>query len=399
MLNSLALIFLVGLLLSALCNKINIPSLIGMLFTGILLGPYGLNLLDPSILSISNDLRTIALIIILLRAGLSLDIADLKKIGRPAILMSIIPATFEITAYLIFAPKLLGISLIDSAMLGAVISAISPAVVVPRMIYLIDNKYGTKKGIPQLIMAGASCDDVYVIVLFTTFLSMAKGDNTTFNLISLTKVPISISLGILAGLVIGYFLYLFFEMNYIKKNHIRNSLKVIIILSISFLLMSIEDLTLGYFSGLLAIMSMAVMLKYKSIDFVSDRLSKKFSKLWLAAEVMLFVLVGAAVDIRYTLNAGFSAVILIAIALIFRSIGVLISLIKTDFAPKEKLFCIIAYLPKATVQAAIGGIALSHGLNSGKLILSIAVLSIVITAPLGAFAIDGLYKKLLDRET
>lgn len=396
MLNSLALIFLIGLALSALCKKIHIPGLVGMLFTGILLGPYGLDLLDNLILFASSELRAIALIIILLRAGLSLDIEDLREIGRPALLMSIIPATAEIIAYLIFAPKILGLSLIDSALLGSVISAISPAVVVPRMISLIENRYGREKSVPQLIMAGASCDDVYVIVLFTTFLSMAKGDGTSLNLLGLSKVPISITSGIIFGLVAGYALFHFFEMNYVKKKHIRNSVKVIVILSISFLFMTVEDLTSGYLSGLLAIMSLAIMLRYKSIEHVSVRLSIKLGKLWIAAEVMLFVLVGAAVDIRYTLSAGIPALVLIFIALVFRSVGVLVSLIGTNLNRKERLFCVIAYIPKATVQAAIGGMALSAGLPSGKIILSVAVLSIIITAPLGAFAIDFNYKKLLD---
>jgi NhaP-type Na+/H+ or K+/H+ antiporter len=374
-----------------------IPGLVGMLFTGILLGSYGLKLLDPSILSISADLRTIALIIILLRAGFSLDFRDLKKIGRPALLMAFLPASFEIVTYFIFAPIILGLSLIESALMGTVLAAVSPAVVVPRMVMLIEKRFGTKKGIPQLIMAGASCDDVFVIVLFTTFLSMAQGN--TVRLASLIKIPASIFFGIIAGLMAGYLLYVLFETAYVKKKYVRNSLKIIIILGVSFLLISAEKVTFGFYSGLLAIISMASMLKAKSTPFVSRRLSQKFGKLWLAAELMLFVLVGAAVDIRYTLSAGVSVLIMIFLALIFRSIGVLFCLVGTGFSLKEKLFCVLAYLPKATVQAAIGAVPLAAGLPSGKIILSVAVLSILVTAPLGAFAIDANYKKVLEKET
>ncbi len=397
MLSSLALIFIVGLFFSALCKIMKIPGLVGMLFTGILLGSYGLKLLDPSIISISADLRTIALIIILLRAGFSLDFRDLKKIGRPALLMAFLPASFEIVTYLIFAPIIIGLSLIESALMGTVLAAVSPAVVVPRMVMLIEKRFGTKKGIPQLIMAGASCDDVFVIVLFTTFLSMAQGN--TVRLASLIKIPASIFFGIIAGLMTGYFLYVLFETAYVKKKYVRNSLKIIIILGVSFLLMSAENVTFGFYSGLLAIISMASMLKAKSTPFVSKRLSQKFGKLWLAAELMLFVLVGAAVDIRYTLSAGVSVLIMIFLALIFRSIGVLFCLVGTGFSLKEKLFCVLAYLPKATVQAAIGAVPLAAGLPSGKIILSVAVLSILVTAPLGAFAIDANYKKVLEKET
>ncbi len=396
MLTSLALIFLLGLLFSALCKKINLPELLGMLFVGIILGPYALNLLDFSILAISADLRTIALIIILLKAGLSLDFHDLKKIGRPALLMAFLPATFEIAAYLIFAPKLLGLSLSESALMGTVLAAVSPAVVVPRMVRLIENKYGTQKGIPQLIMAGASCDDVFVIVLFSTFLSMEQGDGV--QLANLIKIPTSVFSGIIVGLITGYFLFLLFETAYNRKKHIRNSLKIIVILGVAFLLMSIENLTSGFYSGLLAIISMASMLKAKSTVFVSKRLSDKFGKIWLAAELMLFVLVGAAVDIRYTLSAGISAIILILLALIIRSIGVLLCLIGTGFTKKEKLFCVFAYLPKATVQAAIGAVPLAAGLSAGNIILSVAVLAIIVTAPLGAMAIDTSYKSILKKE-
>lgn len=394
MLTSLGLILLVGLALGAICKKIKLPSIVGMLVTGILLGPFVLDLLDPSILNISADLRKMALIIILIKAGLSLDLADLKKVGRPAILLSFLPATFEIMAYVIFAPKIFGISLIDAALMGSVLAAVSPAVVVPRMVYMIENKIGTKKGIPQMIMAGASCDDIFVIVLFTSFLSMAQGGK--LNAIQFLNVPISIILGIIFGAMIGYILYYFFENAFNNDRMIRNSTKLIIILAISFMIMALEEKLANVvaISGLLAIVSMASMLRVKMTDKVSDRLSEKFGKLWIGAEVLLFVLVGAAVDIRYTLSAGFSAILMIFIALAIRSVGVLISLVKTPLTKKEKLFTVVTYLPKATVQAAIGSVPLAAGLSSGNIILSVAVMGILITAPMGAIGIDRLRRKL-----
>lgn len=398
MLTSLALIFLVGLSMASICQRLKLPRIIGMLITGIVLGPYLLNLLDPSILSISSELRKMALIIILLKAGLSLNISDLKKVGRPAIMMSCIPASLEILAFYIFAPYLLGISKVEAAVMGAVLGAVSPAVVIPRMVQLMDSKYGTKKSIPQLIMAGASCDDIFVIVLFTTFLGMAQG--VQVRIIDFIKIPISIILGIILGAVVGLLLSVFFEMSYTHKHCIRNSTKVIIVLGVSFMLIAAETWAEKYISvsGLLAVVSMACVLKLKSIAFVSKRLSEKLGKLWIAAEVILFVLVGAAVDIRYTEKAGLSAVAMILLALLFRGIGVLLCLIKTDLNRKERLFCVIAYLPKATVQAAIGSVPLSMGLSCGKIVLSVAVLSILITAPLGAIGMDLTYKKLLERE-
>ena len=394
MLTSLGLILLVGLALGAICKKIKLPSIVGMLVTGILLGPFVLDLLDPSILNISADLRKMALIIILIKAGLSLDLADLKKVGRPAILLSFLPATFEIMAYVIFAPKIFGISLIDAALMGSVLSAVSPAVVVPSMVYMIENNIGTKKGIPQMIMAGASCDDIFVIVLFTSFLSMAQGGN--INAIQFLNVPISIILGIIFGAMIGYILYYFFENAFNKDWMIRNSTKLIIILAISFIIMALEEKLANVvaISGLLAIVSMASMLRVKMTDQVSARLSEKFGKLWIGAEVLLFVLVGAAVDIRYTLSAGFAAILMIFIALAIRSVGVLISLVKTPLTKKEKLFTVAAYLPKATVQAAIGSVPLAAGLSSGNIILSVAVMGILITAPMGAIGIDRLRRNL-----
>lgn len=398
MLASLSLIFLVGLAMGAICQKLKMPRIIGMLVTGIVLGPYVLDFLDPSILSVSSELRKLALIIILLKAGLSLDLKDLKKAGRPAILMSFVPATCEIAGYILFAPLLLEINRIEAAVMGAVLGAVSPAVVIPRMVMLMEEKYGTKKAIPQMIMAGASCDDIFVIVLFTTFLSMAQGGSA--DIIDFVNIPVSIVLGILLGAVTGYGLYLFFETSYAHKHCVRNSTKVIIVLGFSMLLVSVEGWLEGKVSvsGLLAVVSMACVIKIKSTAFVSKRLSEKFGKLWIAAEVVLFVLVGAAVDIRYTLSAGIAAVFMIFIALIFRTAGVLICTIKTKLNMKERIFCVIAYLPKATVQAAIGSVPLAAGLACGKIILSVAVLAIIITAPLGALGIDNTYKKLLEKE-
>lgn len=399
MLTSLSFIFLVGLAMGAICQKLKLPRIIGMLATGIVLGPYVLDLLDPSILSISSDLRKMALIIILLKAGLSLNLEDLKKVGRPAIMMAFVPATFELIGYLVFAPLILGITRVEAAVMGSVLAAVSPAVVVPRMVQLMENKYGTEKAIPQMIMAGASCDDIFVIVLFTTFLSMAQGGSADIK--AFVNIPISIILGIILGTIVGYLLYLFFETAYAKKHYVRNSMKVIIVLGFSFLLIAIEGWLEGKIavSGLLAVVSMACVLKMKCTSFVSKRLSEKFGKLWLAAEVILFVLVGAAVDIRYTLDAGLAAVAMIFAALIFRSFGVWLCTVKTSLTLKERAFCVIAYLPKATVQAAIGSVPFAAGLPCGKIVLSVAVMAIIITAPLGAFGMDFTYKKFLHKES
>ena len=392
MLFSLTLIFLSGIILGSIFNRLKLPQLIGMLLTGIILGPYLLNLLDPKILSISADLRQIALIIILTRAGLNLDINDLKKVGRPAVLMCFVPATFEILGMIIFAPKFLGLGLLDSAILGTVIAAVSPAVVVPKMLKLMEEGYGTDRSIPQLIMAGASVDDVFVIVLFTSFIGLAS--NGTFSALNLIKIPTSIFFGISVGFLCAILLIYFF-----KKVHIRDSMKVIIILNISFLLVTFEHSLTGIigFSGLLAIMSMGTGIQEKN-SILAKRLSSKYSKLWIAAEVMLFVLVGATVNIKYALGASIPAILLIMTVIVFRMVGVFLCLLGTSLSYKERLFCMIAYCPKATVQAAIGSIPLSMGLSSGNIILTVAVLSILITAPLGAFAIDFSYKKLLNRK-
>jgi len=399
MLTSLSLIFLIGLSLAAICEKIKLPRMIGMLFTGIVLGPYVLDLLDSSILGISSELRQMALIIILIKAGLSLNLSDLKKVGRPAILMSFVPASFEIIGYVSFAPLLLGVSRTEAAVMGAVLAAVSPAVVVPRMVRLMEEKRGAKKSIPQLIMAGASCDDIFVIVLFSTFSSIAQGGEA--NVLDFINIPVSILLGVAVGALFGFLLSTFFETAYAHKHLVRNSMKVILVLGVSFLLMAIETWLKDKIavSGLLAVVSMACVLKIRSTAFVSKRLSEKFGKLWLAAEVILFVLVGAAVDIRYTLGAGIAAVGMIFIALVFRSIGVMICLIGTSLSARERLFCVIAYLPKATVQAAIGSVPLAMGLPCGSIVLSVAVLGILMTAPLGAAGIDLNYKKLLSLDT
>ena len=392
MLFSLTLIFLSGIVLGSIFNRLKLPQLLGMLLTGIILGPYLLNLLDPKILSISTDLRQIALIIILTRAGLNLNINDLKKVGRPAVLMCFVPATFEILGMIIFAPKFLGLGLLDSAILGTVIAAVSPAVVVPKMLKLMEDGYGTEEGIPQLIMAGASVDDVFVIVLFTSFIGLAS--NGTFSALNLIKIPTSIFLGISVGFFCAILLIYFF-----KKVHVRDSLKVIIILNISFLLVTFEHSLTGIigFSGLLAIMSMGTGIQEKN-NILAKRLSAKYSKLWIAAEVILFVLVGATVNIKYALGASIPAILLIMTVMVFRMVGVFLCLLGTSLSYKERLFCMIAYCPKATVQAAIGSIPLSMGLSAGNIILTVAVLSILITAPLGAFAIDFSYKKLLKKK-
>ena len=389
MLLSIALILIIGMFMGWICQRIKLPNLLGMLITGIILGPYVLNLLDGSILNISAELRKIALIIILTRAGLGLDLSGLKKIGRPAILMCFVPASFELLGMVLIAPKVMGLSILEATILGSVLAAVSPAVVVPRMVKIMDEGYGTNKGIPQLILAGASVDDVYVIVLFSTFTGIIQGKGTS--ILSFINIPISIILGICIGLFIGYLLAFYF-----KKIHIRDTRKVLIILSISFILVVIEDklTTAITFSALIAIMFVGIGLQRKR-EVVAKRLALKYGKLWVGAEVFLFVLVGATVNIGYLKNVGLKAIIVIIGALIFRMFGVFVCLLGTNLSGKEKLFTMMAYTPKATVQAAIGGIPLALGFACGNTILTVAVLAIVLTAPLGAFAIDLSYKKLL----
>ena len=391
MLLSISLILILGMFMGWICQKIKLPSLLGMLITGIVLGPYVLNLLDDSILGISAELRKIALIIILTRAGLGLDLSGLKKIGRPAVLMCFVPASFELIGMILLAPKLMGLTVLEAAIMGAVLAAVSPAVVVPRMVKLMDEGYGVNEGIPQLILAGASVDDVYVIVLFSTFVGMMQGEGASIR--KFVNIPISIFLGIAKGLLIGVLLAYFF-----KKMHIRDTSKVLIILSISFLLVVMEDKlsTPITFSALIAIMFIGIGLQKKR-ETVAKRLSVKYGKLWVAAEVFLFVLVGATVNIGYLGKVGVKALIVIIGALVFRMFGVFVCLLGTSLKRKERLFTMLAYTPKATVQAAIGGIPLALGFTCGDLVLTVAVLAIVLTAPLGAFAIDLSYKKLLNR--
>lgn len=395
MLTSLGLVLLLGMALGALAKRLGLPSLVGMLIAGMVLGPYALNLLSPTLMEISADLRQLALIIILTRAGLSLDVATLKRVGRPAVLMCFVPACFEIAGMVLLAPRLLGVSVLDAAIMGAVVGAVSPAVIVPRMIRLTEEGYGVEKGIPQLVLAGASVDDVFVIVLFTAFTGLASGTGTGISPATVISVPVSILTGIVAGLILGWVLALFF-----RKVHMRDSIKVVILLSLAFLLVAAEDALEGIFpfSGLLAVMAAGVGLqRWRGV--VAQRLSLKFSKLWVAAEVSLFVLVGAAVDLRYAVSAGVLAVLAVLGCLCFRAVGVLVCVASSGFQWKEKLFCVLAYLPKATVQAAIGGVPLAMGLGCGQIVLTVAVIAILVTAPLGALAIDRTYSHLLTKKT
>ncbi len=389
MLTSLAYIFLLGMLAAYVFKKLKLPNLLGMLLIGIALGPCCLNLLDDSILSISADLRQLALVIILARVGLSLDLGDLKKVGRPAILMCFVPATFEIIGTLLLAPPLLGVSLLEAAIIGCVIAAVSPAVIVPRMLHLAEHGWGRKKSIPQLIMAGASVDDVFVIVLFAAFTGMAAGNGVSP--LKFLEIPVSILLGIGGGFLAGWLLNFWF-----RRFHMRDTAKVLILLSIAFLLLAFEKLQLVPFSGLLAVMGIGLTILKLNKD-LAGRLSHKFGKLWVGAEILLFVLVGAGVDIRFALAAGPLVIILVVGALVFRMAGVWCSVFKTPLNRKESLFCMLAYLPKATVQAAIGAIPLSMGLSCGQIVLTVAVISILLTAPLGALAIDLTYRKLLTK--
>lgn len=391
MLFSLAVIFLCGMLLGGLCKKLKLPPLLGMLLTGILLGPHALDVLDGSILAISADLRRIALIIILTRAGLNLELADLKRAGRPAVLLCFVPACFEIAGMVLLAPRLLGISVLDAAIMGCVVAAVSPAVIVPKMLRLMEEGRGTRAGIPQMIMAGASVDDVFVIVLFTAFTGLADGGGISAG--TLVRIPFSIVLGILAGAACGSLLAAVF-----RRLRLRDSAKVLILLSISFLLVTLEDSLSGRmgFSGLIAVVAAGVALQRKRGE-VAARLSAKYAKLWVAAELLLFVLVGATVDLRYAAGAGTKAVLLIFLVLLFRMLGVWVCLLRTRLSLRERAFCMLTYCPKATVQAAIGSIPLGMGLACGDIVLTVAVLSILITAPLGAFAIDCTYQRLLKK--
>ncbi len=392
MLTSLAYIFLLGLALGYCFTKLKLPALLGMLLTGIILGPHICNLIAPSLLGISTELRKIALVIILLRAGLALDIKDLKKVGRPALLMCFLPACFEIGGILLIAPPLLGISLLDAAIIGTVVAAVSPAVIVPRMLMLMEKKIGTRKGIPQMIMAAGSVDDVFVIVLFTACLSMASGADVSA--LSFVQIPVSIVTGVILGFLVGYLLTVYF-----KKYHLRDSIKLLIVMSCAFLFLQLEENLQAYLpiSALLAVMFMGIAL-LRFYPILAKRISPKFSKLWVAAEIILFVMVGAVVDLEYALSAGLAAIVVIFGAMLFRMVGVFICTLGTSLNAKERLFCMIAYIPKATVQAAIGSLPLAMGLPCGQIVLTVAVLSILITAPIGAIAIDASYNKLLEGE-
>ena len=389
MLLSTALIFIVSITLALLFEKIRIPGLVAMMITGIVLGPYVLYLIDARILALSLDLRQIALIVILLRAGLSLDLKDLKKIGRPALLLSFVPATLEIIVITIFAPMLFGMTYLDAAILGTVLAAVSPAVIVPRMIKMMESGLGKDKSVPQLIMAGASIDDIFVIVLFYSLANTSSGQS--FNPLALLNVPISIILGTTLGVLSGIsFVALF------KKIHVRDTIKVLIMFGISFLFVVLEDVTKGFvpFSGLIGVIAFGITI-LKLYPVLAKRMLSKFGKIWVFAEIVLFVLVGAAVDITVVGTVGLLAIALIGIGLVGRSFGVLASLVKTKLNKKEKAFVTMSYIPKATVQAAIGSIPLALGIASGHTILAIAVLAIFITAPLGALLIDLTNKKLL----
>lgn len=390
MIISLGYIFLLSILLSSIFKKIKVPTLLAYIITGVILGPFCFNVIDNKVLGISSELRQMALIIILIRAGLTLDINDLKRVGRPAVLMCFVPACFEILGTCLIAPKLLGISLLDAAIMGSVLAAVSPAVIVPKMIKLIEEGYGKEHSIPQLILAGASVDDVFVIVLFTAFTGLASGGS--LNVMQFVNIPVSIILGIGLGLWFGYILIFIF-----KRSSIRDTLKIIILLSVSFIMVTMETWLNGFVavSGLLAVMSMGLIINRK-YNVLSKRLTGKFSKLWVVAEILLFVLVGASVNINYAFNAGLNVIVLILLVLIFRVMGVWVCMIKSDIDLKERLFCMIAYIPKATVQAAIGGIPLSMGLTSGEIILTVAVIAIIITATLGSLGIEITYNKLLE---
>ncbi|MDD6035166.1 MAG: cation:proton antiporter [Lachnospiraceae bacterium] len=391
MLTSIAIILLFGLGMGWIFSKLRLPGLLGMILVGIIISPNALNLIDESILTISGDLRQIALVIILTRAGLSLDLSDLKKVGRPAIMMCFVPACAEMLGTILLAPALLHVSLFEAALIGSVIAAVSPAVVVPRMIRLMEEGYGRRKGIPQLILAGASVDDVFVIVVFTALTTLAATGKVSA--VSFTQIPVSIVSGVFLGACVGMLFVQFF-----RKCHMRDSVKILMILSISFLLLEVQNRLEGYLpvSGLLAIMSMGIVVKQR-YDVLALRLSVKYNKLWLGAEVVLFVLVGATVDLNYAISAGTLTILLVIGALAFRMLGVALSLVGTELSKKERLFCMVAYTPKATVQAAIGAIPLAMGLSCGTLVLTVAVLSILITAPFGAIGIDNLYKRLLEK--
>ncbi|WP_352404684.1 cation:proton antiporter [Sporanaerobacter acetigenes] len=391
MAKSLAAILLLGLPANKLFEKFKLPGLLGMLILGVIIGPYGLNLLQADMINISGDLRKIALIIILLRAGLGINKADLEKVGNSALKMSCLPGLIEGFFIAFASTKFLDFSFVQGGMLGFIIAAVSPAVVVPSMLNLIENNIGTNKGIPTLILAGASIDDVFAITIFSAFLGLYSGAHVNIG-VQLLNIPLSILLGIGSGIVIGITMVKIFS-----KYHIRDTKKVLLILGVSILLTEFENLlkTKIEIASLLGVMTIGFIIVEKMPD-LGERLAAKFNKIWVFAEILLFVLVGAQVNIGVALEAGMVGIIVIFIGLIGRSIGVLISLIGTDLNWKERLFCVIAYIPKATVQAAMGAVPLTLGVESGDVILAIAVLSILITAPLGAIGINFSQEKLLE---
>lgn len=388
MLLSMALLLLCGLMLYKIFSMIHLPGVLGLLVTGMLLGPYTLNMLNPSLLQVAPDLRQFALIIILIRAGLSLDVEDLKRVGRPALLLSFLPALLEIGGILLLGPLLLRISLAEALLLGTIVAAVSPAIVVPRMLQLMQEGYGRKRGVPQMVLAGATVDDIFVIVLFASALDGVMGG--TFSSINLLQIPLGMAFGVFVGLVVGVFLYRWFSFV-----HMRDTVKLIVIISVATLLFGLEAFigTLPY-SGLIAIMVVGIAI-LKQDEPLAKRLSGKFEKLWVVAQVILFVLIGAEVQFSYALDAGLSLVLLICGGLVFRMVGVSLALIGSGLTPRERLFCHVAYMPKATVQAAIGAIPLTLGIPGGELFLTAAVVAILITAPLGAILMDRSYKKLL----
>lgn len=392
MLVSLALVLAGGLAAGSLFRRLRLPALPGMILVGILLGPFGLKLLDEKFLAVSPELRQIALMIILLRAGLALDLNDLKAVGRPAVLMCFVPACFEIFGTVAAAPRLLGLSLTEAALLGSVTAAVSPAVVVPRMLDLMNQKRGTAHRIPQLITAGASVDDIFVIVLFGAFSSLLKGGSVS--VMTAVEVPAAVLSGVIAGAVAGTVLVAFF-----KRFHMRDTVKVLILLAAAFAFAGIEPAVSSIlpFSGLLSVMVIGMTVR-KRYPLLADRITGKFSKLWVAAELWLFVLVGAAVQPALIRSAGAAVAAVIGTALLFRCVGVLLCTVGTRLTVKERLFCTAAYLPKATVQAAIGSAALDMGLACGSIVLTAAVTAILVTAPLGAILIDTLAPRLLERE-
>lgn len=392
MLMSIALIFISGITLGAVCTKLKLPSLIGMIIAGMLLSPYALNLLDDHMLAIAADIRQIALVIILTKAGLSLNLSDLKRVGRPAVLMCFVPACFEIFGIVLLAPYVLHISILEALLMGSVIAAVSPAVIVPRMIKIMEEGYGQKHSVPQLILAGASLDDIFVIVLFSSFMSLLQ--NASFSYLNFIQIPLSIGLGILLGILVGSCLLALF-----KRIHMSDSIKVLLILSVSFLFIELQNRLTGWItiSGLVGIMMIGITIK-RHDSILAQRLTSKYNKLWVAAEIMLFVLVGATINTKYIIEAGIASLIVIFNALIIRLIGVAFCLIKSPLTKKERIFCMGAYTPKATVQAAIAAIPLSAGLACGQQILTVAVLAIILTAPLGSFFIEKTYRTLLRKD-